>query len=332
MLSALKSVPYILTGCMIMLLAGCGSATIDDGDGDAVTTDQFTLYYDTDGLANNYINDIAVDYIRSGIWVATQKGVSFFSLEDSTWTTYGTEDGFPNLKVTSVAISVNTVWAGTMSGPVSFNGSGWDELSDTGVLPSTYITAIATMPGPDYSIWFGTRDGAAVKSYSGEWVTYTTTDGLSYNDITSIARDNNGKIWVGTLYGLNSYNGSTWTIYTTKLPDTNVYAVYADSFGFLWVGTSSGTAKLEGNSWIKYDTNDGLPSPVVNDFVEDYNHVFWTATDSGVAWFNGVNWIQMSLPTEVEGLQVTSLASDVISRSLWIGTTNGLVRFSLSSE
>ncbi len=306
--------------------AGCGTTPVEDVT-DTTPKDVYNLYYDADGLANNSVNDLAADYFHSGLWVATQKGISFFAFKDSTWTTYGTESGLPNLKITSAAVNLGTVWAGTMSGPAYLEGSTWHELADTGVLPNTYITVLAGMPDPDYSLWFGTRGGAVRRSTTGEWKSWTVTSGLVSNDVTAIARDRDGSIWVGTQYGLGVYDGTKWTSYTTILPSTSVKAVYTDSYGSVWVGTSNGAMEFNGQIRTKFGTYDGLPSPVVNDFVEDYNRVLWVATDAGVAMFNGTKWTKLALPAQVEGAPAVSLASDAVTKSLWIGTTNGLVRY-----
>ena len=325
-----RVIQCMVCACMVTALSGitgCGTAPIDNGGIKDGSADTFAVYYDTNGLANNVINDLAVDFYRSGLWVATQKGISFFSFKDSTWTTYGTESGLPNLKVTSAAVNLGTVWAGTMSGPASLEGASWKELPDPGVLPNTFVTVITSMPEPDYSLWFGTRGGAVRRSTTGEWSTFTVKEGLSYNDITSIARDKSGNIWVGTIHGLNIFDGAKWTVYISSLPDAAVRAVYADSFGSVWVGTSSGMVEYRGSQQLRYGTFDGLPSPTVNDFVEDFNRVVWAATDFGIARFDGKAWTKLNLPTQVEGLQVTSLASDALTKSLWIGTTSGLVRY-----
>lgn len=331
-----RKIQCMVCVCMVTALSGitgCGTTPVDNGGTDhGEQQPVFNLYYDSDGLANNVINDLAVDFFRSGLWVATQKGISFFSFKDSTWTTYGTASGLPNLKVTSITINLGTVWAGTISGPASFDGTAWNELPDPGVLPSTFVTVIASMPEPDYSLWFGTRGGVARKSPSGDWTSFTITEGLSDNNITSIARNSSGTIWVGTLYGLNSYDGVRWSSSTSSLPSTTVQALYSDSFGSLWVGTSSGAAELKGSQQVRFGTADGLPSPIVNDFVEDYNQVFWAGTGSGLAWYNGKSWTELVLPSQVGGLQVTSLASDPITKSLWIGTTSGLVRYRTATK
>jgi hypothetical protein len=308
-------------------MEGCGTGPVDGNDGNGTQTDGFTLYFDTDGLANNFVNDIAVDFYRSGIWVATQKGISFYSFRDSVWTSYGSGSGLPNLRIQSVALNFETVWAGTASGPASLTDSTWIELSEPSVLPSTYINCIASMPSPDFSIWFGTRGGIARRSFSGQWASFTSANGLAYDDISSIARDVNGDIWAGTRFGLSVYNGAQWATVSANLPGAEVNNLFADSFGSMWVGTTLGAMEFRGNERIIYGTPDGLPSPVIHDFTEDLNRVLWAGTDRGVAWFNGARWEELTLPAAVSGLPVNAVVFDALTRSIWIGTTAGLVRY-----
>jgi ligand-binding sensor domain-containing protein len=321
-----------LLASSLVFIGGCGSGVIDNDDGNGVQSDGFTLFFDTDGLANNFVNDIAVDFYRSGIWVATQKGISFYSFHDSTWISYGSADGLPNLRVQAVALNFETVWAGTASGAASLTDSTWHELADPSVLPSSYINCIASMPSPDFSLWFGTRGGIALRTLSGQWKSYTTANGLSYQDITSIARDFNGEIWAGTYYGLNIYAGTKWETSTATLPSTEIRTIFTDSFGSLWVGTTLGAVEFLLNEKKVYGTSSGLPSAAVNDFTEDSDRVLWAGTDKGVAWFNGTRWQELTLPAAVDGLPVTSLVSDAITGSIWIGTTAGLVRYQPSAS
>lgn len=333
MLTWNKPLLLILPFLLMVQLWGCDSAPVNDDDGNGNDTEsRFTVFFDSNGLSNSYVNGLATDYFRSGLWVATQKGVSFYSFSDSAWTIYGTESGLPNLKIISVAVNLGTVWVGTKSGASYLSDSLWVDMPASSNLPSEYITAIASMPEPDYSLWFGTRSGVSRRSTLGEWTTYTTQNGLSSDDITSIARDSSGKVWVGSQYGLNSFDGSKWTVYTTVLSSTLVQTVFADSYGNVWAGTSNGIVKFTGNTLTKYGTYDGLPSPVINAFAEDFNHVLWVGTNQGLAFLNGATWIKLSLPDAVDGLPVMALASDAITRSLWIGTTNGLVRYQAAAE
>ena len=80
------------------------------------------------------------------------------------------------------------------------------------------------------------------------WTTYTSANsGLADNIVISIAIDNAGNKWFGTISkGVSKYDGTTWTAYTTTngLADNRVKIIAVDSAGNKWVGTSSGVSLL----------------------------------------------------------------------------------------
>ena len=69
---------------------------------------------------------------------------------------------------------------------------------------------------------------------------------LSNSTVNALTFAPDGYLWIGTIRGLNRYNGSNFKVYSqqTDLFDDNVSAVCPDSDGRLWVGTGSGIALL----------------------------------------------------------------------------------------
>ncbi|RNL55897.1 hybrid sensor histidine kinase/response regulator transcription factor [Pedobacter jejuensis] len=71
-------------------------------------------------------------------------------------------------------------------------------------------------------------------------------NGLSQNTVNSIAQDKNGIIWVGTLGGLNKFNGYDFTVFTHNERDSKsishnrVNVVFIDKDGNVWIGTDDG--------------------------------------------------------------------------------------------
>lgn len=306
-------------------LSGCGMAPADGGD--ETSAGGFTVYSAADSLISDAVTDIAVDLYRAGVWVATAAGISYYSMTDSSWTEYGASSALPSLEVNAVIVNLGTVWVGTESGPASFADSIWKELSNPAVLPGLRVNAIAADGEPDYALWFGTSGGAARRSLAGIFTTYDTQNGLSANDIVAIARDASGNIWVGTSVTLDVFDGSSWD--TREIPLSNVFiqSIHGGESGSVWVGTSGGIVRFTGSESRTYGTGDGLPSASVNDFAEDFDHTLWAATDGGIAWLDSTVWRELSLPDEVSGRRVTAVASDALTRSLWIGTAGGLVRY-----
>lgn len=79
----------------------------------------------------------------------------------------------------------------------------------------------------------------------------TTDNGLSSNNIFSIAQDSMGFIWIGTNNGLNRYNGYEIQNYffeendSNTIPNDNINCLYSDMKGRLWVGTNMGLALFD---------------------------------------------------------------------------------------
>ncbi len=70
---------------------------------------------------------------------------------------------------------------------------------------------------------------------------------LSSPNVTSMAEDAYGNIWIGTIRGLNRYNGSSYVAFYQEengLPDDTISAVCRDSDGNLWIGTGSGISLI----------------------------------------------------------------------------------------
>jgi len=71
-------------------------------------------------------------------------------------------------------------------------------------------------------------------------------EGLSQGMVTSMCQDKDGFIWVGTLSGLNRYDGNQFKIYTNNLSDphslanNSIIGLLEDSKGRIWIGTPEG--------------------------------------------------------------------------------------------
>ncbi len=76
-------------------------------------------------------------------------------------------------------------------------------------------------------------------------------DGLSNENVTAILQDRKGYIWLGTMGGLNKYDGYSFTKYQFDPFDSNslsqnlVYTIWEDKLGFIWVGTFEGLCKFD---------------------------------------------------------------------------------------
>ena len=69
---------------------------------------------------------------------------------------------------------------------------------------------------------------------------------LSNNTVNALAFAPDGYLWIGTVRGLNRYDGSNFKVYSQRerLIDDNVSALCPDTDGRLWIGTGSGIAMI----------------------------------------------------------------------------------------
>ena len=89
-----------------------------------MTTGTYVKYTTTDGLADNYVQAIAVDG-AGNLWFGTDGGgVSKF--DGTTWTTYTEADGLASSWVNAIAVDgAGNLWFGTGGGVSKFDGATW---------------------------------------------------------------------------------------------------------------------------------------------------------------------------------------------------------------
>jgi len=110
--------------------------------------------------------------------------------------------------------------------------------------------------------WFGSVSGLYM--FDGQhWQLYTSANGLLNNDVTALAHDTDGNIWVGyettrtngePVGGLSRFDGQHWQHYTIArdVLGNTVRAIAVDPAGRLWFGTGHGLGMFDGQSWTMY--------------------------------------------------------------------------------
>ncbi len=177
---------------------------------------------------------------------------------------------------------------------------------------------------------------------------HSTDDGLSSSTIISMLQDHNGFMWIGTIEGLNRYDGSEFKVYKhnssnpNSLPDNFIISMLLDGEK-IYVGTNAGVS---------------LYNPVTDGFInfsQDstsclYNHTFqvraiakgpqetiYIASSVGLILFNPlentfeqisveIGSEQVSLNIRINSLCVTK------NNNLLLGTTHGLWLFNSTNK
>lgn len=119
--------------------------------------------------------------------------------------------------------------------------------------------------------------------------------GLSHGRVISIEQDNYGIIWLGTVNGLNRYDGYELINYYTEendpttLPHNRIEEIFCDSRGILWIGTNGGlcTYNYGLDNFIQFE-HDSLTEVIqeIHDITEDENGALWMASSTGLVYYN----------------------------------------------
>jgi ligand-binding sensor domain-containing protein len=206
----------------------------------------------------------------------------------------------------------------------------WDGTSWTSFLPGFDFRAIAR--DASGRIW-AAETFDRIRRWTGS--TWKVVQTPPSGELTSIAGDALGNIWVGTYTGLLKWNGSSWTSYTidnSDLPGNLVTVIKPEATGpGIWVGTTDGLARFDGSTWEVYTTsNSGLPANPIGAIALAPDGRLWVGAfdaqnfpyNGGVATFDGSTWqtfTRENSPLEHE--QIEGLAVDAQGRA-WIGTAS----------
>ncbi len=116
-------------------------------------------------------------------------------------------------------------------------------------------------------------------------------DGLSNDNVTAIVQDKQGFIWLGTLSGLNKYDGYSFTQYefdpfdSTTVSQNVIYCLFEDSEGTIWVGTSDGLSRfIRGTETFKRykpSIKAKFSDPNISAIGEDASGTLWVGNFTG---------------------------------------------------
>ncbi len=150
-------------------------------------------------------------------------------------------------------------------------------------LPSIPWNSVGTMLiARDSTIWVGGSEiGVRAYSMHGPLQSYTTLNGLGDNNVSALAEDAVGNIWVGTLSGLDRIRHGM-AMHIVSRPD--VTAILPSSDGSIWASSESGLIYVPpGLGQVRIFTQQAnLPTSVIEGVAEDTLGNLWLGTEQGI--------------------------------------------------
>ena len=155
---------------------------------------------------------------------------------------------------------------------------------------------------------------------------FGVSDGLSQSSVISIAQDRLGNIWMGTMNGLNVYDGYGFHTYYASpgdinaLQDNRITALAMDSGECMWIGTQSGLSCYE-FSTARFMNYPELGRKHIFNMVENEGQLI-LSTDDGL-WYLSLSDHSFRKEAAVQSKLVRSASYS--EGTLLIATDNGLI-------
>lgn len=288
------------------------------------------------GLADNFVTAVAYDVSTGYLWCATKSGVSYYHPTAERWTnTFKEEIGIPRFDdVVSIGIGLNDIFFITAGGR-RFRGSKFGGAIS------------AEISGPTGSngeiVWFGERayDKPPYPLYFMNQGYFFRQEGivndfrLRQGEVTSVVRDQRGKVWMGT-WRFGAIQGDVRSEILDLIPyglySPRVDAIAVDKNG-VWFG---GRNREVGESGLTYwdqvrqrwsyhesQFNSDILSDEINRLVVSGDTLF-CATRFGISLFNTSrnDWSRITVSHGLAHENVYDVFPD--GKYLWIATEGGI--------
>jgi signal transduction histidine kinase/ligand-binding sensor domain-containing protein/DNA-binding response OmpR family regulator len=153
------------------------------------------------------------------------------------------------------------------------------------------------------NLWIGTDD-AGLDLYNPGTNSFThfkhhdNLNSLSDNTVSDLYEDNEGKIWICTLAGLNIFDPLTqhFTVFKTKegLSHDNTEAILEDNNGHFWITTNNGLSMYDPktNKFKNFTTGNGLQA-------DEFKQHAAIKSRTGALYIGGVNGFNSFFPDQI---------------------------------
>lgn len=286
---------------------------------------------------------------QKNIWLGAEQGV-FKKLKGS----QNIVPQFKNELQFKTATSIiedhqNNIWIGTGSGLYVYSPKGkllktfFKDRNNSQELKSDAISFL--FKDSSNNIWVGTfYEGLAKYNYDDDTFhnfpcAMLNDTSLSGYNVTAIAEDKQNNLWIGTSQGLSVYDPAKKTFKhfihnpesENSLPSNSILSLDFDSEMNLWIGTyGGGLVRYRDGKFKVYLEEDGLPSSVITQIINDKPGSLWISTDNGICEFDIKNNKIISYGSD-DGLYSLEFNSTSGIKSsdgnIYFGSDNGLLYF-----
>jgi diguanylate cyclase (GGDEF)-like protein len=151
--------------------------------------------------------------------------------------------------------------------------------------------------------------------------------GIPQSQVTTLAQDREGYLWVGTWGGLARFNGSEFKSFFLEdgLRSARVHELLAASDGTLWVATVAGVSRWRDHR-LEMISDPAVSNIRCRALAEDNRGRVWIGTDNGVAVYEKGEFQVLHPGGDKSGPLVYDILAD--REGILVAAGNGLWRYS----
>ncbi len=251
-------------------------------------------------------------------WFISDQGrVAAHNLRDTSWISYGIEDGLIDTPLTLITASNGYIWAAgsdqSIAATAYFDGRNWIKQSHPKL--GSCIHYLSAFQSADSSLWFGSYEHFLKKGSLGGVIqielaenghlkkSHYSSDESGKIGIVGITQLNDNSIWTAGNY-IVKYDGKKWKTVSDPAEFSTGWLddIKCDEAGGLWVakeGVGLFYLPEQSGTWKKYTVLDGLVHNTVLSILPLKDQTVLAGTNKGISRFDGRSWIKYALPSSI---------------------------------
>lgn len=292
------------------------------------------------------------------LWIVMMLPVLSFAggMDDIRFRQFSTPDGLPNSMTHGVYQDRDGfIWIPTFYGLFRYDGSNVRTYKSNLYTPGLLVNnnVLCVMEDHSHRLWIGTHEGLCILDKRTGGMKSMRLGGVARQRLNKICVTNDNRVFLGYISGMAYYDAKRDTLVRmTKsncggdVPaDVNIQSILECANGDLLIGTwKDGLYRYHAgqNHFTNYppidDTNSGMS------LFEDSQGAIWVGTNGSgihkVVFSQDMKTIRVAATLRHDDNRETSLPSDyiysinedLITRSLWVGTRNGIAIMPFAHE
>ena len=297
-------------------------------------------------LSDNFVYDVCRDR-EGGLWVATYfGGVNYLSPNNAHFSSRQCNISSGRGRIISKFCedSDGRIWIGTDDGGLFQYNSRNDQLNPVILDPQTPALNIHALLVDGDNLWVGTYSNGLYRMNTRNrenvehFLRFSDRSGDWNESVYSLYKDGTGTLWIGTKTGIYTYDRDHFTCIAYLGYNSDIVSICGDSQGALWFASINHgilrydpqTRRVSAN--IRLADGSIVPLPRQIRTISFYKNRLWIGTAGyGLFYYDVEDDTYAAVPLDFESANLTVLHIIPENDNLWITTSLGLIRYSISS-